>query len=479
MFALTRIAISVVLAEICAIPAAAQSADDLAFFDENVRPILEETCLECHDADKQKGGLRLDSRSALLRGGDHGLVVVTGDPDASKLIGAVRREGELKMPPKEELLPSDVDALVEWVRLGMPWPEDGSELKGPQLTAQTAAEGRDVPAVTLAIDPGPPVKFDRDIQPLLADRCYACHGPDGGQRKASLRLDDPAVALAPLPSGHTAIVPGNLEQSQMFRRIAAPSPDDRMPPSDFHKSLNAEEIQRLGRWIVQGATWEQHWAFQPVQRGEPPAVSNPGWVRNPIDSFVLARLDAEGLTPASEADRRTLIRRVTLDLTGLPTTIAAVRAFVVDNKPDAYERLVDQLLTSPQYGEHMARFWLDAARYADTNGFHIDNMRFMWRWRDWVIGAFNANMPFDEFTIEQLAGDLLPNPTLDQQIATGFNRNHMINFEGGAIPEEYCIQYVMDRVDGADDALRAVPRPQVRPDHPTRVLPVRRVLQHD
>ena len=427
-------------------PAAiAQSADDTAFFEENVRPILEETCLECHDAEKQKGGLRLDSRSAVVRGGDHGLVVVPGNPDASKLIQAVRREGKLQMPPKEELFPQDVEVLVEWIRRGMPWPGSESEAESPELVE--ARSSRQVPVVTLAIDPGPPIKFDRDIRPLLADRCYACHGPDGAERKADLRLDDPTVALAPLPSGRTAIVPGSLEQSQLFQRVAAESPDDRMPPSDFHKSLNQEEIVRLGRWILQGAAWEQHWAFQPIENAAPPAVSNPGWVRNPIDSFVLSRLDAEGLSPAREADRRTLIRRVTLDLTGLPPTIDEVRDFVEDGKPGAYERLVDRLLASPRYGEHMARSWLDAARYADTNGYHIDNMRFMWRWRDWVIQAYNENKPFDEFTVEQLAGDLLPNPTLDQRIATGFNRNHMINFEGGAIPEEYRIQYVMDRVD--------------------------------
>ncbi len=424
--------------------ASAQSAEDIAFFKTEVLPILEQACLECHSAEKQKGGFRMDSKNALLRGGDKGVAVIPGDPDKSLLVQAIRRDGKLKMPPEEELFPNDVKVLTEWVRRGLPWPEDHNAAAAP---VAVEAKARTVPVVTLAIESGAPVKFDTDIRPLIADRCFACHGPDAAERKAGLRLDDPVAATTPLASGHAAIVPGSLEKSQLFQRIAAVDAGDRMPPSTFHKSLNETEIRRIGQWILQGAKWEAHWAFVAPVRPEPPKVARTEWVRNPIDNFVLARLDAEGLTPAGEADRRTLIRRLSFDLTGLPPSVEEVHAFVKDKRKDAYERLVDRLLDSPQYGENMARYWLDAARYADTNGYHIDNMRFMWRWRDWVINAFNANMPFDQFTIEQLAGDLLPNATEDQKIASGFNRNHMINFEGGAIPEEYRTAYVMDRVD--------------------------------
>ncbi len=442
----SRAMVSILFVAVTTVATAArgQSADDELFFAEQILPILQETCYECHDAGKQKGGLRLDSRGALLRGGDKGIVVVPGDVAASKLIQAVKREGNLKMPPDEELFPSDVQALEEWIRRGLPWPHDDAQTPSD---APIEAKTRDVPIVTLAIDPGAPVKFDTEIRPLLADRCFACHGPDAAERKAGLRLDDPAVAFAPLASGHAAIVPGSLEKSQLFQRIAAADAGDRMPPSDFHKSLSESEIHRIAQWILQGANWEAHWAFSAPVRPEPPTVSRADWVRNPIDAFVLARIDAEGLSPAPEADRRTLIRRLSFDLTGLPPTVEDVRAFVKDRRKDAYERLVDRLLESPHYGENMTRYWLDAARYADTNGYHIDNERFMWRWRDWVIEAFNENMPFDEFTIEQLAGDLLPGATEEQRIASGFNRNHMINFEGGAIPEEYRTAYVMDRVD--------------------------------
>jgi len=424
--------------------ASAQSTEDIAFFKDEVLPILEQACLECHSADKQKGGFRLDSRNALLRGGDKGVAVIPGDPDKSLLVQAIRREGKLKMPPEEELFPNDIKVLTEWVRRGLPWPEEAAHAAAP---VAVEAKARAVPVVTLAIDAGAPVKFDAEIRPLLADRCFACHGPDAAERKAGLRLDIRDAAFTPLTSGHAAIVPGSLEKSQLFQRIAAADAGDRMPPSSFHKTLNDADIRRIGQWILQGAPWEAHWAFEKPARPEPPKIARAEWVRNPIDNFVLARLDVEGLTPAEEADRRTLIRRLSFDLTGLPPSVEDVHAFVRDKRKDAYERLVDRLLAKPQYGEHMARYWLDAARYADTNGYHIDNMRFMWRWRDWVIDAFNTNMPFDQFTVEQLAGDLLPNATEDQKIASGFNRNHMINFEGGAIPEEYRTMYVMDRVD--------------------------------
>jgi hypothetical protein len=203
----------------------------------------------------------------------------------------------------------------------------------------------------------------------------------------------------------------------------------------------------LRRWIEEGAPWEEHWSLRPPREERPPEVSRSDWPRNPIDRFVLARLEEEGLAPSPQADPTTLIRRATQDLTGLPPTPEEIDAFLADESPDAYEKVVDRLLESPRYGERMALEWLDLARYADTHGFHIDSQRDMWRWRDWTIRAFNENMPYDQFTVEQLAGDLLPDPTLDQRIATGFNRNNMVNFEGGAIAEEYHVEYVVDRVN--------------------------------
>src|SRR6185503_4038422 len=243
------------------------------------------------------------------------------------------------------------------------------------------------------------------------------------------------------------IVPGDSSNSRLIKRVTASNPDTRMPPADSGKTLSAKQVELLRRWIDEGAKWNTHWAYVPPKRHEAPRVAMGSWPRNAIDNFVLARLEREGLIPSPPADKVTLLRRVSLDLTGLPPTTAETESFLNDASPDAYERRVDRLLSSPHYGERMAMEWLDLARYADTHGYHIDSHRDMWRWRDWVINAFNQNMPFDRFTIEQLAGDLLPDATLEQKIASGFNRNHMINFEGGAIPEEYQVEYVVDRLE--------------------------------
>ena len=288
------------------------------------------------------------------------------------------------------------------------------------------------------------ILFSRDIRPIFAENCFACHGPDKRVRKASLRLDLESIAKSPLESGVTAIVEYDQDASALIYRITNGDPDERMPPSETGKSLTHDQIEILRHWIEDGAKWQRHWAFEPVRRPDVP--DRAPHARNEIDSYILARLASEGVTPSPEADRVTLIRRLSFDLTGLPPTPEEVDTYIADAAPDAHERLVDRLLASPRYGERMANLWMDAARYADTNGYHIDNERFMWRWRDWVIDAYNANMPFDQFTIEQLAGDLLPEPTPAQQIATGFNRNHSITFEGGIIPEEYQTEYVMDRV---------------------------------
>ncbi len=287
------------------------------------------------------------------------------------------------------------------------------------------------------------VDFNREIRPILADTCFACHGPDENQRQAKLRLDTKEGAFAK-PG---VIAPGNAAQSRLIRRIASKDSDAVMPPPSSGHKLSDRQIELLRRWIDEGAQWNEHWAYVAPKRPEVPKVNNAGWVRNSIDAFILARLEKEGLKPSPEADKATLLRRVHLDLTGLPPTPADVDAFLADRSPDAYEKAVDKLLASPHYGERMAMAWLDLARYADTHGYHIDSHRDMWPWRDWLIRAFNQNKPFDQFTIEQLAGDLLPAPTMEQKIATGFNRNHMINFEGGAIPEEYLTEYIIDRVE--------------------------------
>ena len=290
------------------------------------------------------------------------------------------------------------------------------------------------------------VEFNRDIRPIFSDTCFKCHGPDSSKRKGKLRLDTREGAF----SKHEDVipfVPGDLAKSEAWRRITATNTDDLMPPADSGLKLTDRQIKLFGLWIKQGAPFSEHWAFIPPVAPPLPKVRRSSWPKNQIDYFILARLEEEGLKPAKETDRLTLIRRVTLDLTGLPPTLAEVDAFVHDKSPNAYEKVVDRLLHSPHYGERMALDWLDAARFADTPGYHIDAGRDMTRWRQWVIDSFNRGEPFDQFTIEQLAGDLLPNATQEQKIASGFNRNNMINFEGGAIPEEYHAAYIIDRVN--------------------------------
>jgi hypothetical protein len=291
-----------------------------------------------------------------------------------------------------------------------------------------------------------PVDFNRDIRPILSDNCFACHGPDDKRRMASLRLDAEAGLFADRGT-HKIVVPGDPANSRLYVRISAAEKNSRMPPPQAGTTLTSAQIDLIRKWIEQGAKWERHWSFTPPVGSPLPAVRNEKWARNPIDRFVLARLEREGLAPSPEADRATLLRRLSFDLTGLPPTPAEIDAFLADKSANAYEKQVDRLLALPQYGERMAMQWLDLARYADTHGYHIDSHRDMWKWRDWVIDAFNRNLPFDRFGIEQLAGDLLPNATVEQKLATGFNRNHMINYEGGAIPEEYQVEYVADRVD--------------------------------
>ena len=294
----------------------------------------------------------------------------------------------------------------------------------------------------------PTIDFTRQIRPILSEHCFACHGPDAKQRKAKLRLDTKAGAFVELDSGDGfALVPGKPAESTLLKRISAVDPMTVMPPPKFAKPLTPEQGSLLRTWIEQGANWSEHWAFVAPQRPALPKVKNAAWPRNEIDAFLLARLEREKLQPTAETNPTTLIRRVTLDLTGLPPTPAEVDAFLADKSPDAYENVVDRLLRSSRYGEQMGRFWLDAARYGDTHGLHLDNYREMWPYRDWVIGAFNRNLPYDHFLTEQLAGDLLANATQEQIVASGFNRCHVTTSEGGSISEEVYVRNVVDRVD--------------------------------
>ena len=289
----------------------------------------------------------------------------------------------------------------------------------------------------------PRIEYNRDVRPILAENCFACHGPDSAARKADLRLDrrDDAVKAE-------AIKPGDPGDSEAIRRVLLAEDDEAvMPPVKSHKKLTAAQKDVLKAWVAAGAEYQAHWSFIPPVRPAPPRVKSPGWAKNPIDRFVLAELEKRGLSPAPEADRRTLARRVAFDLTGLPPEPADVEAFVNDTADNAYEKYIDKTLASPHWGEHRGRYWLDAARYADTHGIHFDNYREMWSYRDWVINAFNRNLPFNQFTVEQLAGDLLPGKTLDQQVATGFVRCNITTNEGGAIAEEYLVLYARDRTE--------------------------------
>lgn len=290
------------------------------------------------------------------------------------------------------------------------------------------------------------IDFSRDVRPILSEKCLKCHGPDANARQADLRLDVES-GIRSERGGNSVVVAQHPDSSELIRRVESTDDDDRMPPSDANLKLSDRERRILRRWIAEGAAWEGHWSFEPVAEVVVPQTSNDGWCRNEIDHFVLPKMKLHALQPSPEADRPTLIRRLSLDLIGLPPTPEQTAAFVGDRHPDAYERLVDRLMADPRYGERMTLPWLDAARYADTDGYQNDGPRSMWRWRDWVIDALNCNMPFDQFTIEQLAGDWIPKATLDQKIATGFNRNHRYNSESGLIQEEFLLENAVDRVD--------------------------------
>ena len=293
------------------------------------------------------------------------------------------------------------------------------------------------------------IDFNYHIKPILSDRCFACHGPDENKVEAGLRLDIPDSAFAALgeDKDHYAIVPGNTAKSELFHRITSDDPEFAMPPSESNLTLSELEVATLIRWIEQGAEYKPHWSFIPPEKSEVPEVAQKDWIKNPIDPFVLARLEKENLSPSPEAEKVQLLRRVTFDLTGLPPTLEEIDAFLADTSDNAYERVVDRLLASPHYGERMAMDWLDVARYADSHGYHADGYRMMWPWRDWVIKAFNENLPFDKFVTWQMAGDLLPDATQEQILATGFHRNHPASSESGIVPEEYRLENVFDRTN--------------------------------
>ncbi len=317
-----------------------------------------------------------------------------------------------------------------------------------RLVALLSCAGLALASVATATAAEPRLEFNRDIRPILSENCFQCHGQDPHKREAKLRLDERESATRDR-DGYAAIAPGNPAGSEILRRIRSQDADEVMPPPESHKRVTPDQVALLQRWIAEGAAYQPHWAFLPPRRAALPVVQHTAWPRSSLDRFILARLERDGLTPSPAAPPGTWLRRASFDLTGLPPTPAELDRFAADahaRGEAAYAEAVDRLLASAHYGERQALEWLDAARYADTHGFNNDSSRSMWRWRDWVIEAFNANLPYDRFITEQLAGDLLPRPTLDQRLATGFNRNHVINSEGGIIDEEYRVEYVADRV---------------------------------
>ena len=389
----------------------------------DVQPILAEACYGCHGPNEsaRQADLRFDTDNFLTE------VVVPGNPNASPLLQRLISDDAIgRMPPLSSgrtLTLDQIDVVRRWIDTGAEWGvESGNSSSIGQL-----------------------VNFEREIRPILSNNCFACHGPDEQTRQGGLRLDvENGFHEERAGFGGPVIIPGDAENSLLFHRITTDVPSQRMPRGN--DALSPSEIELVRLWIDQGADWRTHWAFVPPETPALPQVRDKSWSRNPIDRFVLSRLEDQGIPPSEEADRTTLLRRVTLDLTGLPPTQGEMAAFLNDDSPGAYEEVVDRLLASSRYGERMAVEWLDAARYADTNGYQTDGERSMWRWRDWVIDAYNKNMPFDQFTIEQIAGDMLPNSTREQQIATAFNRNHSQNGEGGIVEEEFLVEYAVDRV---------------------------------
>jgi Protein of unknown function (DUF1553)/Protein of unknown function (DUF1549)/Planctomycete cytochrome C len=432
------VAISIVVG--VAVVAPAQAVD----FQRDVLPIFQANCFKCHGEEKTRGDLRLDSPAAFVRDGMPA-VFAPGDPDDSLMIELITlpEDDDDRMPSKGDPLTVEQIATIKaWIAEGGTFGDWAGVVAGPKtLPARTMpAEVQVALAQTAA-----PVVFNRDVRPILSDNCFKCHGSDSNKRKADLRFDV-EESMRRDRGGFAAVQQGDIQASALVAHILATDDDDRMPPMDSGKSLSPSEKAMLIRWIEEGAAFKEHWSYIPPTRPASPDVRNAAWVKNPIDRFVLARLEAAGLEPSPEAKPYILHRRVSFDVTGLPPDPKSVARFAKSKRGAAYEKLVDRLIASDHYGERMAIDWLDLVRYADTNGYHSDDARDTWPYRDFVINAFNENMPFDQFTVEQLAGDLLPNATVEDKIASGYNRLNQITSEGGAQPGEYIIKYAADRV---------------------------------
>ena len=435
------------------LPAAAGGAD----FVRDILPLLESACVKCHGAEKQKGDFRIDTRAGLLKGGKEDKAIVEGDSARSPLIHYVARLVEdLEMPPKgkgDALTPAQVGLLRAWIDAGAKWP-DGLALKTPPTAGVDHAKLAQMPPPATR-----PVDFVRDIQPIFAKSCYDCHGPK--KQEANFRLDHKATVLVKGGELGPALVAGKSAESLLIHFVAGLR-EEVMPQKGDR--LTAEQIGLLRAWIDQGAEWpdaasvvlvdrREHWAFKAPVKPPLPVVKNGAWVRNPIDAFILARLEKENLQPSPEADKTTLLRRLSLDLIGLPPSIAEVDVFLADQSGEALAKQTERLLSSPHYGEKWGRHWLDAARYADSDGYEKDKARYIWFYRDWVIDAFNRDLPYNQFLVEQLAGDQLPNATQAQIVATGFLRNSMVNEEGGADPEQFRMEALFDRMDALGKAV--------------------------
>jgi cytochrome c553 len=429
-----------------AAPAAAPAID----FARDIQPILAMTCVRCHAAALPQGKLRLDTHEGLLHGGASGAAIVPGDGKGSLLYQRLVLDDPAKRMPwlADPLTTAQIELIRRWIDEGAPWPQGVVVAIASAAPISTLA----IPTPPSAVVPtnGPRLAFNRDVRPILAGNCYACHGPDRNNRQMGLRLDREEGAKGKLPSGNVAVVPGSPEKSALIQRVTNPDEQKRMPHITSGKErLSAAQIETLRLWIEQGAEWQPHWSYIKPTRPTPPPVARADWPKNAIDAFVLAGIEKQGLGPSAEAEPHALLRRLSFDLTGLPPTPEEARAFHEDKRPEAYERQVDRLLASPRFGERMALYWLDLVRYADSAGYHSDNARTVWRYRDYVIDAFNRNVPFDRFTAEQLAGDLLPSPTMEQKIASGYNRLLQTTEEGGAQPKEYRAIYLADRIRNA------------------------------
>ena len=438
-------------------------------YQQEIQPILKQKCYNCHSAVKMKGGLRLDTESFIRKGGKHGKILTPKDAQHSKLYTHLMLplEDEDHMPPKgkKQLSSSEINKIREWIN-------GGALFTSFQQQKKTIAEEESTEEIIPVSNITKPLTMDADVRkeyqaltgtldynmdvkPILSDKCFACHGPDKAKQKAGLRLDKSASAFGPLPEspGKFAIRKGDLQNSEVFHRILSHDPEYVMPTPGSHLTLSAKEKATIIRWIEQGAEYKPHWAFVKPQRATPPIING---VSNPIDRFIRARLNSMGLQPTAKASKELLLRRASLDITGLPPTPEEIDAFLADGSPNAFEKQIDRLLRSPHYGERMAADWLDLARYADTHGYTVDRMRDMSPYRDWVINAFNKNMRYDRFIHEQLAGDLIPNPNRNMIIATAFNRNHQQNMEGGIVEEEFQTEYVMDRTNTFGEAFMAL-----------------------